>query len=90
MNDIEKIRELMMMCLRIQTRGYGANGYPFVEFKTSNFGSNVSIYICDKGFPESTESCDGEYHFKFSDFSERKYQICKSHLRDLIGEKEGE
>lgn len=91
MNDIEKIIELMMMCLRIQTKGYGKNGYPFVEFCTSNYGKNVFIGICDKGFPEEpSEDCDGEYNFKFSDFSERKYQICKEHLQHLIDAQEGE
>lgn len=91
MNRIEKIRELMMLCLLIQTGGFGENGYPFVEFCTSNYGNNVSIRISDRGFPkDSSEDYDGEYTFKFTDFSERKYQICKAHLQELIDAMEGE
>lgn len=85
MNNREKINELFDMCLYIQMRGAGENGYPYIDFVSTNYGGDVTIYISDNGF-KSGIGYDGKYDISFAYVSDRTYQNCKKHLEDLKAE----
>lgn len=81
MND--KIMELFGIVLKIQSEGVGQEGYPYINFTSSNYGSFVEIQIKDNGFGCSS-GYDGVYIFDKNYFSERTYQNCKEHLEELV------
>lgn len=82
MTNREKIHELLSLCMEIQEHGYGENGYPYVGFETSNYGTSIEVRIMDDGF-RSGHGYDGIYSFAFDRISERTYSNCKKHLDDL-------
>lgn len=80
---MDKIHELLRFCLMIQEGGEGRDGYPYVSFQTSNYGTQFEISIMDNGFKKDT-GYDGMYEFQFDHMGERTYKNCKEHLQDLI------
>lgn len=82
MTNREKIHELLSLCMEIQEHGYGENGYPYVDFEASNYGTSIEVRIMDDGF-EPDHGYDGIYRFAFDRISERAYNNCKKHLIDL-------
>lgn len=51
----EKIHEILDLCLEIQMRGEGGNGFPYVCLDVSNYGSAVCIYCMEKGFQKNAK-----------------------------------
>lgn len=82
MTNREKIHELLCLCMEIQEHGYGENGYPYVDFEASNYGTIIEVRIMDDGFNPG-HGYDGIYRFAFDGISERTYNNCKKHLIDL-------
>lgn len=77
-----KIFELLSLCMEIQEHGHGENGYPYVGFETSNYGTSIEVRIMDDGF-RSVHGYDAIYSFAFDRISERTYSNCKKYLDDL-------
>ena len=55
MTNREKIHELLSLCMEIQEHGYGENGYPYVGFEASNYGTSIEVRIMDDGFRSATD-----------------------------------
>lgn len=78
----EKIHEILDLCLEIQMRGKGKNGFPFVVFETANYGYDLWVYAMERGFCEGAKhDFDEIIHF---DSPEEKYDYVMAYLKKLL------
>ena len=57
MEDKKKsIQRIFNLCLEIQMKGEGVDGFPFVSFSSSNYGTLADVYVMLGGFKK-----DGAY-----------------------------
>lgn len=82
--DKKAVLEIVGLAYEVQRRGAGADGFPFVNAQTSNYGHGLSVYIMDNGFDQK-QKYDGNYYFDFvEENSPREIQNCKAHLQELL------
>lgn len=81
----EKIKILLDKCLYIQRKGHGNDGFPYVDFETSNYGSELIIRLIANGFI-AKGGYDYVYEAKLNDdaMSTHDYMDCIEYLDKLI------
>ena len=49
------IQRIFKLCLEIQTRGEGVDGFPLVSFSSANYGNLADVYVMLGGFSKEKQ-----------------------------------
>ena len=73
------IQRIFNLCLDIQMQGNGENGFPYVSFGTSNYGTFANVYIMENGFEKD------KVFSAYYDLEEPVTRVdCKRYLEELL------
>lgn len=75
----KSIQRIFNLCLEIQTRGEGVDGFPFVSFSSANYGNLADVYIMENGFKK-----DGTYDASYNLDEPISRINCEFQLKEIL------
>ncbi|MGC4018365.1 MAG: hypothetical protein QM793_03480 [Muricomes sp.] len=78
--DKKAIHKIFNLCVEIQSKGEGEEGFPFIHFLTSNYGTPATVWIMENGF-EKDKKFDSVYYLSGEP---QVYLECERHLKRLL------
>ncbi|MGC4020395.1 MAG: hypothetical protein QM793_15025 [Muricomes sp.] len=79
--DKKAIHKIFNLCMEIQSKGKGEEGFPYIHLETSNYGHPAIVWIAENGFEEG-KGYDLVVHCLSKE--PQDYLECERHLKRLL------